>query len=490
MALKSIYEIEVDDSKFKEFQANFNSFQKTIKQSGKDAGIAGDKFERISDLVEMIAFNTSQSAKNQDKLRQATDGTNRSMSNLVRNTRDVSKGILEATGSLLKWTGIIGGIGMFGGLFGINRMIQGVVSQQNQSQRLVSGSPGQVNAFNVNYGQAFDAGSILSNVSGAQQSLNYKPFAALGMSEGQFKNLSAPDLAAALITAVRDFSQKNPNTPTQWWEATGVTGLMDMGSINQARRMSNLGELNRDYYRDRSSLELSPGVANQWGALGRQWDRSGIQIQNAAATALAPLAGPLKDLSDAIVKATRTLLGSDAFKGALDELAKGIRTFSGYLTSASFSADLADILDGLSDFGKMIKKIVGTASGDASEKLARSESRFGLRAGALWEIEKSGLGGAGRYGSDLKAYESRFASESNMFGALTKNPDSKKIRALVERVILGPELMQKYQATYGATWQSKLLPEQKAAINNMTVSIYNAAGADVSVSSNNMAMPQ
>ena len=59
MALKSIYEIEVDDSKFKEFQANFNSFQKTIKQSGKDAGIAGDKFERISDLVEMIAFNTS-----------------------------------------------------------------------------------------------------------------------------------------------------------------------------------------------------------------------------------------------------------------------------------------------------------------------------------------------------------------------------------------------------------------------------------------------
>lgn len=484
MALKSIYEIEVDDSKFKEFQANFNSFQKTIKQSGKEAGIAGDKFERISDLVEMIAFNTSQSAKNQDKLRQATDGTNRSMSNLVRNTRDVSKGILEATGSLLKWTGIIGGIGMFGGLFGINRMIQGVVSQQNQSQRLISGSAGQVNAFNVNYGQAFDAGSILSNVSGAQQALNYKPFAALGMSEGQFKNLSAPDLAAALITAVHDFSQKNPNTPTQWWEATGVTGLMDMGAINQARRMTNLGELNRDYYRDRSSLGLPPGVANQWGALGRQWDRSGIQIQNAAATALAPLSGPLKELSDAIVKATRTLLGSDAFKGALDELSKGIRTFAGYLTSSRFSADLADVLDGLADFGKMIKKIVYVVSDDPKDQMARSEKRFGLAPGTLANVESlSGVFRPFRKGDALKntsplsmAMEEVFAANSNKIAAAIAKKDQATLRQVLAEVV---------------TTSGVPASQRAGAVNGMMeVFIYNSAGADVSVSSNNMAMPQ
>src|ERR1700719_1657048 len=135
MTLRSILSVDVDDSRFKQFQTLFDKYQAQLaktpaawgKVSKENQAVAGQFQKMTAALMAQSTLNREQaeSGKNQVKTLSQSERLWISMS---RSTKDVSKNIGSATTSLLRWTGVLGGVsGLLGagGLFGIDRMAAG-----------------------------------------------------------------------------------------------------------------------------------------------------------------------------------------------------------------------------------------------------------------------------------------------------------------------------------------------------------------------------
>lgn len=404
MTTRSIIDIEVNSEQFDRFRAGFASFQEQVRRTPGALNQSVRGFERMEDLVEMIAYNTHRAAADQDRMRRATDASVGSMTRLARASRAVAGETLNVTKNLLQWSGIavgVAGLLAGGGMFGINRMIGGLVQNQRNAGAMTGptgiGAPG---AFKTTFGQYLSTDSILSNVSAMQLSSDKTAFNALGMSERQYsRNMATPDVAVNVIAAMKDWLNKHPNASSELIESSQLTRLMSLEDINQLRNSNRWrGLIHGEYPEYKRQFAMSGASADEAARVGRTFDASQTVIGNALIKGVQPLLGPLGELSKAIAEAVKTILGSQGMKDAIESLSKGIREFASYLTSSEFRADMYDLLDVLRAIVGGIGKAAGAVFGKDENETALSrleaKNRLGYRSlRNVYEIGENSLKG-------------------------------------------------------------------------------------------------
>src|ERR1700678_1419005 len=136
MALRSVLDIDLDDSKFQRFLDQFNKYQEALKKQPelwkKISALHGehaDNFAHMAEIMGQVATLQKKSRDNIEGQEVHSRSIDRLWTSIGKNAKSFAGSIVDATKSLISWTGILGAVsGLLGagGLFGIDRMAASV----------------------------------------------------------------------------------------------------------------------------------------------------------------------------------------------------------------------------------------------------------------------------------------------------------------------------------------------------------------------------
>lgn len=348
---KSILEIDLKDDKWQAFQEQFGKYSEALRAMpgawstiGSSIHTAEDSLEEMARLARISATFMMQMAEGQERMFQALSASQPPAERLERTTKSVSRNILDATASLVRWSGLIGGAGaLLGGLlgggtlWGLERLGSGAGAMRRGALGL-GVSPGEQQAFGINYGRFVDPGHTLESVADAQTDLTKRwAFGAMGVNpEGQ----DAAGLASQLVRRAKALFDKNPTQ--QGADAYGLTQFFSMDELRRLHGSSQeeVDEAGRNYGRDRSGLAVDPRVLRGWQDFTQQMQRAGQTIENTFITGLVPLERPLADLSRSFTDVVSAFLKAPEIKELIGDATAGLENFAHYLGSPQFKEDV------------------------------------------------------------------------------------------------------------------------------------------------------
>lgn len=361
----SILDIDVNDSRFKDFQQSFVKYHEMLdKMPAKWTQAKNEADGVLSTVEKLLAAVTAQQAvigKSNTTFHQTTSiigSTTLAMGSLVRESASFARNIVSATTSMLKWGGILGFAGGLlgaGGLWGIDRLAYAAGGVRRSSLGLGTTS-GEQQAFRVNYGRLVDSDQLLGNVADARADWSRRwAFNALGINGVEKK--SPADIASEAIGKAREMMSHGELT-TQRAQATGLLEIF--GSMDNLRRILNapagvLETARQGYQRDRSGLNVNGDMLDKWATFTAQLERAGTQIENVFIKGLVPLAGPLGSLSASLATAAETILSNPHMGEWITSLGKGIETAAKYLGGDQFIGDLKKFGDEISSLVEGLK---------------------------------------------------------------------------------------------------------------------------------------
>jgi len=200
MPLKPILDIELDDSKFKEFTKLYDKYQAQIKKLPEQWAAVnlavGDNAESIKEAKDS-AKEQSEEIKNQTehakKFHTVVKATRDTFTSINARSKNIEDSIFRATKHLARWstlTAVVSGLTGGAALFGINKLVDLVASQRRQSMGLGI-SYGQNLSFNTNYQRLINPGSMLSNIATGKYTIGspeYIAMSALGINGSEIAN--------------------------------------------------------------------------------------------------------------------------------------------------------------------------------------------------------------------------------------------------------------------------------------------------------------
>lgn len=353
MAVKSILDIEVNDSSFKAFNALFEKYQGQVKKMPAAWADAEKATKGTSSLfADMTAALLAQNqllqdrGKAQDKEARTTQSLARTWTGIARTTHTVASNIVHATTSLLKWAGILGAVGGLlgaGGLYGIDRLALSVGGSRRAAQGVGADIGGQT-ALRLNYSRYFDTDSALEKIADAKSDFSKRwAFSALGVNpEGKDPTSLATELAAR-AKAKFDASDQSQ----QFADANGLSTFFSMDELRRlhATSASDLAASQGRFGQDRGTVGPSDAVASKWQNFAIQLDRAGSQLETVFVNGISKLVGPLGQLSEGFTNAVSAFLQSPLLKGWIDSLAAGLDKFATYINSPDFQTDVKSFID-------------------------------------------------------------------------------------------------------------------------------------------------
>jgi hypothetical protein len=393
MPNRPVIEIDIQSEPFKRFQALFSQYAKDVKTTN-------------AEWKAMVANSNVALAPLTDYARRATEAY-QGLSIAVRGAHAGMKGVLATTGSIYglvskitrevaKWTAISAGIGGIGFL-GLDALAGSALERQ-RSARGLGLSIGQQSAFRVN--QAPIIGSpdtVLANIANVQQNVNeWRYLSALGINPVAAQNESPFDLTLqAEAKARRLWQQSHGNIALM--QAYGVDRLFSVEDLRRLGGMSDqqFAAMQARTRSDVGRLGFGTKETSEWTQLAVQIHRAGLEIEKVFIDGLAPLSGPLKELSKTVVGAIGDFFKSGEAKTAIEDLASGIKQGAAYLTSNQFRTDVRTFVD---DFEAVTQKIVAglklLGAIPDSAKAAASSPVVGAAVGAAVGAKIGGLPGA------------------------------------------------------------------------------------------------
>lgn len=347
MAAKSVIQIDVDDSKFREFNALFQKYQKQLSDMPEDwkkvAGViddAGGEMDHFSkssksskEFLMIAAIQADAISKGmmkatgvQDKFNtKAKDGAIQ-MTRMQKSSAAMHKSISGMSSILLKLgTAGVGGIGsVLGAIYGATNQLAG----QNLQARGLGLKIGQTQAFDANF-EKFGLGtSDLSNVANAQSDVSkWRAFTAAGLTPEQIQNEDAEQLTF-------DFAKKASGKYREWQKAgmpaasmAQAYGFTDILSQQQLRAGASYSDADWQKAQakeiaDAKRNEINQGTADQASDVKASLKSDWAAVMNEFNGQLAQMSPELKIMGDAAAAAAVNLLkvaGPEA-KKVLDAL--------------------------------------------------------------------------------------------------------------------------------------------------------------------------
>ena len=366
MAVRSVFAIDVDDSKFVEFQKLFAQYQEAVvgmpgawnqianstdeaaasldsltKKSGGLNAAANARAMAQGRAADMQKRADTEALSRSGKLGKASDNLSASASqtamawrSIAGDAKRVYGSVDSATKSLAKWSlmkGVLGGLlGVGGGLAGLDRLASSAAYGRRQS--MSSGVPfGDRNAFKTDYGRFVDPDGMIANVATAKTdatSDQYRGLLGSGLSPGQIQNQNAADLSVSLLHELPKLFPKGADDPLLGTtaEARGLTSVISPDEIKAYLRASPKERADQDqaYAADKRGMAVDGGTLKAWTDLNTQLTRAGSEIEKAFVVGLAPLAPEFGDLSKSAVALVGDFLKSKEIKEDLDGLATGL----------------------------------------------------------------------------------------------------------------------------------------------------------------------
>lgn len=373
MALKSIYEIDVDDAKFKAFQTLFDNHQAQVAKMPVYWRAANGELRQRNSLEEANAEWAKETQEAYEKIArfngQSTGEIERQArfwGTIARETKSTAAEVAGMTQSLLKWTGVAT---LFTGLLGGGSLwgfthLAGSVAALRQAGAGIGVNPGQASSFGINFGRFVgDPQGMLARVAAAltdPTSAAYRPIAALlGNPQG-----NAADVSTQLLQSLPRLFPGGANDRTLGTVAQAY-GLTDILSIEDIKRYLSASPAERAqqeqaYRGDAGRLGLDPQTQRAYQDFTTQLDRAGSLIFRVFVRGLDPLVeggegGPLGRLSNAATKLVETFVRAVSDRDWVGQLAKGLDDVSHKISDPQFGQSVADFVEGVDKIGPAIK---------------------------------------------------------------------------------------------------------------------------------------
>jgi len=227
----------------------------------------------------------------------------------------------------------VGGLLGAGGLYGIDRMAASV-SNQRRSGMGLGMSPGEMQAFSLNFDRIVDPDSFLEKINEARANPGEAwRLATLGVSTAG----STSDVALRALDAMRARALSTPES--QLGLLDSQTG-MDQG-VDVWRRLHNMSRKEyaaqrAHYSQDVSSFATSTDTNLAWQDLSSQFHRAGTTLFDAFQTRIGQLAPDLTNLSDKLTKLGTTIINSPVAQDAITSVGRGLDWLAEKLGSPEF----------------------------------------------------------------------------------------------------------------------------------------------------------
>jgi Transglycosylase SLT domain len=357
MAVRSIIDVEIQDSAFQRFYSTFQQYQKALGATPlawrNIAAAQGKSAKAFQDLVALEL----QSMGHQKMMLQVQEAAARlSRTNadvwrdMARTTKTVAGNIAGATAQLARWSGIVsvvGGLVGAGGLFGIERLAQGVASRRQSSMGL-GVATGEQQAFGNAFGRVVDTDSFLSAINQQMHSASGKAslFGALG--PGANLSGSTADVAARVLDHARALAKaSNPNFDVETMKAHGLDQSMSLQDFQRLRATSDseFSDLKRRNASNAGAFAVDPRTQLAYQNFTTALDAAGTNIQNAFVVGVGHLIPGLEHLSNATVKVVDAFLKSPALEKWLDKAGAGLEKFANYVGTDEFANNVKSIVE-------------------------------------------------------------------------------------------------------------------------------------------------
>jgi len=333
MAAKSIIDVEINDSAFREFHALFTGYQKKLEEMPDDwkkvidviddAGSGMDDFAKSSmhskDFLMIAAIQAdaisraiNRSTGAQDKFNtKAKDGAIQ-VGRMAKFSKDLEKSILSMGKVLLK-LGTVGAGGIasgIGAVYGATSQLAG----QNLQARGLGLRIGQTQAFNANFEKFGLGSSDLGNIANAQGDVSkWRALIAAGLTPQQIQNEDAEqltyDFARAASSKYREW-QKSGMPAASMAQAYGFTDFLSQqqlrtgASYSDQQWMAAQGKT----LTDAKANEINQGIADQASDVKAALQSDWAKVLNTFNEQLANASPELKTMGDAAAAAAINLL--------------------------------------------------------------------------------------------------------------------------------------------------------------------------------------
>lgn len=368
MAIKTILDVEVNDKDFKRFKELFDEYNqaldKTPEGMEKVSAKMGGWNNRLAGIIAKMNIEQRQHATILEKQDRLWHGISTS-------TKSVAANIYSATTSLLRWaslTSVFTGLVGAGSLFGIDKLASSVGAGRRSSSGLGL-SYGEQKSFETNFGTLVDPGRVLSGVSESLTDITKRyPLYGAGLNEGDIAGQSTGQVSVKLLDKLKDIADNtDPKFYAQVIQARGLGSLTSAEDLRRLHDISpaDLAALKSRAEKDVGAFGLEGQTQKAWQDFSVQMSRAGQEIENVFVKGLTELIGPLNNLSQSFVKATKDLLSNPHLGEWITTFGNGIEHVAEYMATDKFQSDVKNFVDGVGKLADALMKIVGT-SGDRS----------------------------------------------------------------------------------------------------------------------------
>ena len=424
---KSVVEIDIQDSKWKTFVAEFAKFGVDSKKVAEDlaagagagAKVAAEK-KKILDTQAKQAKLTkeeraekdaavkaeakvyeaerkkyaAQSKAADERKKQRADDM-KALRDSAKWTADVARNLASTAISAAKWatfSAIASGFGLGG--------LGASASTVRRTSQGLGIKAGELRAANVNFGKYIDPEAALGNIAGAQSDLSKRwIFNALG------ENTAGKDAAQILPEILPKLVQafKAGGSTLQGAQARGLDQIV---GIDDLRRLSVLTEeeLSKTidaYKKDRQALEEGDSTGRAWQDFMVSLHRAGDQIEVSLLKGLTKLTPYLEAFANGIAKAIDSFVSSGGLQQWIEKVGAALERLGSYLGSKEFATDVESFMGAVHTMAQFLGKLfpksaaaqevaAGTASSMPAPGAPPASYMDKLRAaghvyGAIWD---------------------------------------------------------------------------------------------------------
>jgi len=331
MVAKSVIEIDIQDEKFKAFQAAFEKYQKILDEQSK-------KWEQVNKNFDAL------NKKQKDFNKSVQDGL-KGLKEVASLSGTVARNMASAAFSAAKFIAF----GAIGGGFGLGGLAASASDYRKQAQGLGI-STGQLRAANLAYGRVFNPESALTNIADIRNDLTRQQILTrLGGGQNQSP---ADQLSTVFRNAVQQF--KAGGQTKQFAEATGLTQIFSLEDLRRGANMTakELAELDKQFAKYSNDLAVADADSKAWQDFWYQLRKAGNTIETSLIKNLTNLTPELIKLSDAVGKAIDDFLSSKEFKNAIQD-------FISYISSPDGKQAISDFFEGIKAIAQLIGSVVG-----------------------------------------------------------------------------------------------------------------------------------
>lgn len=374
MPVKKIFQVEVDDSQFKNFKSLFDRYQAAVAKLPQDWQKVAVAAGGVAEAHRVAAASAERQATSIEKQATALNSANRSSDSISQNWRSIAvsahnldKTLERSVVKMAKWGalagGVLGGLAGVGTLFGIDRLAGSIASTRRQAMGLGI-SYGQQQAYNVNYSRLVNPGDIMSNISTAKYSNSSDQYVGLlgaGISQKDIAGKNPAQLFTQLMHNLPGMFSGVPEdqigTYAHGYKLDNVISVPDIIRYLHASPEER-SKIESDTQKDSKDMDLQDSVQKSWQDLVTQIGRATETVKSHFMNRLADIEPQLEKLSGEISGMVVKLVDSGIAKTAINWLGVELDKFAKYVGKKEFQDDILNFTKWVGDAASALWKFV------------------------------------------------------------------------------------------------------------------------------------